>query len=355
MKTDLILESQFIRTRPCHNCHLCGSEGGLLYRGLRDRVFKTPGDWDLKKCRNSQCGLIWLDPMPLEEDIEKAYINYYTHWRADVKSENQSAYKRFYNLIKKGYLALKYGYPGQAERMWAYLLGVLMYLSPRRRADLDFRVMYTPWVPNGHFLEVGCGRGSMLKIMHDLGWHVEGVDFDLVAVENARAKGLLVSLGSLEAQKYPDNCFDVVAMSHVIEHVPDPSRLLLECFRVIKPGGRMVIVTPNYESMGHRLFKDCWRGLEPPRHLHIFSASSLRNAVKNAGFEKVKVSTTIRDADGMLMASQSIRLNGRHTMGTSQSRSTRLWGRGMQMLEWYALKLNQNLGEEIALIAIKNG
>jgi hypothetical protein len=64
---------------PCPNCYLCGTGGEPLYEGLKDRLFNAPGEWNLKRCPNPECGLLWLDPMPLEEDIGMAYETYFTH------------------------------------------------------------------------------------------------------------------------------------------------------------------------------------------------------------------------------------------------------------------------------------
>jgi SAM-dependent methyltransferase len=91
----------------------------------------------------------------------------------------------------------------------------------------------------------------------------------------------------LEDQHYPDASFDAVTLNHVIEHVPDPIQTLRECARILKKDGRLVILTPNSSSLGHRVFKQDWRGLEPPRHLHLFSMQSMRRTLELAGFRKV--------------------------------------------------------------------
>lgn len=120
--------------------------------------------------------------------------------------------------------------------------------------------------------------------MQALGWQVEGVDFDPKGVRNAQAKGLTVHLGDLDRQGYPDDSFDAVAMSHVIEHVPDPSALLRECRRILKPGGRLVVLTPNVASWGHRLYGSDWRGLEPPRRMRGSRPSIAAPARERAGY-----------------------------------------------------------------------
>lgn len=343
-----------IRTYSCPKCYLCGNEGKLLYQSLKDRLFGAPGEWNLKKCTNLECSLVWLDPMPLEEDIGKAYQTYYTH--QDTSNIPNTWPRRFYRLIKEGYLANKYGYLNSKVATWQKLLSILMYFDPGRCANLDFGVMYLPLQPNASLLEVGCGSGWMLQIMKDLGYNVEGVDFDFSAVENARNKGLCVKHGTLQSQNYLDNHFDVITMSHLIEHVHEPLKLLQECYRILKPGGTLVVVTPNINALGHTYFQESWLHLDPPRHLHIFTPNSLENLTKKAGFNTTNRLTTIRDANGLFLASQSIQQTGNHNMSSPQRKNLRLriWAKTLQLWEWAILKVRPNLGEEIVLIGKKS-
>lgn len=348
-----VKDSSEIRSYSCPNCYLCGYSGNLLYDKLNDRLFGAPGKWNLKECTNSECDLVWLDPMPLEEDIGKAYQSYYTH--QDNNNINYTGLRRFYRLIKEGYLANKYGYLNSTVATWQRLLSVLLYFDPGRCADLDFSIMYLPSQPNASLLEVGCGSGWMLEIMKGLGWKVEGVDFDPSAVENARNKGLCVKCGTLSSQGYPDNHFDVITMSHLIEHVHEPLKLLQECYRILKPGGKLVIVTPNIKALGHTYFKESWLHLDPPRHLHIFTPDSLENITKKAGFNTTHRLTTIRDANGLFLASRAIQRTGKHTMSNPKTKNLKLsiWAKLMQIWEWIILKNSPNVGEEIVLIGQK--
>ena len=68
-----------IKTRVNHNCIICGSRGEPIYHNLHDRLFDTPGKWNLKRCPNPQCNLVWLDPIPLKDELGKLYENYFTH------------------------------------------------------------------------------------------------------------------------------------------------------------------------------------------------------------------------------------------------------------------------------------
>lgn len=342
-------EQRVIRTNPCPHCRVCGARGKILYEGLRDCLFGAPGVWNFKQCPNPGCGLIWLDPMPLKEDIGIAYQHYYTHH--DISTPSNTWARRAYDAIKDGYVALRYGYPDTPT--WKKLLGMLIYLHPGRRADFDFSVMYLPAYRKGDLLEVGCGSGEMLTRIQGLGWHVEGVDFDSCAVQNARSKGLRVQLGTLEEQSYPDNHFDVITMSHTIEHVYDPVGNLRESYRILKDGGQLVLVTPNNESLGHKSFRAAWRGLEVPRHLYLFSAKVLQKLSHMVGFRSSNVKVTIRNARGIYLASHALQRAEGNGKGEAFIPNPNVKAEIWQLMEWVLCRINPNLGEEIILLAVK--
>lgn len=303
-----------IRTQACPNCLLCGSKGELLYSAQSDRLFGAGGSWNSNLCSDPGCNLIWLDPMPLVEDIGKAYENYYTHGQ-DGTEAHPSYLTRLYRSVAQSYIRAKFGYPLASTRTKARYLSFLLYLMPIRRRNLEVWARFLPWIPSGKLLDVGCGSGVWLEWIRKLGWDVQGVDFDPEAVKAARLAGLNVKCGSVEDQNYPSGSFDAIILYHVIEHVPDPIATLRECARLLKSGGTLVIGTPNGASLGHRFFKQDWRGLEPPRHLHIFSPQSLQRALNVAGFEDVQIRPDI----GLSIVSESLRLRRGRTRSFSLS------------------------------------
>jgi 2-polyprenyl-3-methyl-5-hydroxy-6-metoxy-1,4-benzoquinol methylase len=332
---------------------LCGGEGRLIYSGQKDRLFGATGAWDFKVCSNQECRLVWLDPMPITEDLGKAYANYYTHG-TNGPVRRAGLLKRMLALAQRGYWAQKYHYEIGSQPFLARILGRLLYLSPVRRREADGGVRCLSAVPQGRLLDVGCGSGEWLGEMRQRGWTVEGVDFDESAVKLAREAGLKVESGSLEEQHYPDDSFDAVTLNHVIEHVPDPVRTLAECARILKPAGKLVLFTPNSASLGHRLFKDSWRGLEPPRHLHIFSTKSMRRTLTAAGFQEITILPFIVTS----VIHQSLLLRwGRtdFTRGTPRSRPA--WGiaRLFKFLELCLLPWNPSLGDCVIAVAVKTG
>lgn len=349
--------TQQIRTKPSPLCICCQSEGTYLYKNLKDRLFGVVGEWHLKKCNNNECGLIWQDPMPIEEDLGFAYQSYYTHQDAlaSVKCGRlKQCLKDLYLSAKQSYLANKYGYSTTKVGLIYKLLGYLLYLTPNRRASVDFEVFYLDALPSGgKLLEIGCGSGVMLKGMQDRGWQVEGLDFDSQAVSNANHKGLKVRLGGLVEQDYLANSFDAIVMSHVIEHVYNPIQIIEECYRLLKPKGRLILITPNNFSLGHAKFKNNWRGLEPPRHLNIFNSQTLIKLLKINKFNQVSATTTIRDANNLFIASESLKSNGAYTMGSYTNTYNKIKGLFMQYVEWVWLSFDDSVGEELVIKATK--
>lgn len=310
-------------------------------------------------CVNSDCRLVWLDPMPLEEDIALAYKDYFTHHgtasaRWIEKGEHSAGLgQRLYNFVGRGYWKNHYGYFGVAGDR-AILPGYLAYLHPGWRASLDSKVFYLPARPGGRLLEIGSGSGRQLEIMNALGWQAEGVDRDPDARRNAMSRGLKVSLGVLEEQDFPGDYFDAVISNHVIEHVFDPVGLLKEVRRILKPGGRFVFITPNIESWGHRVFRHAdLMFMDSPRHLYVFSMPSFRRLAEQAGFSRINVLTTIRHASSLYFSDRAIERTGHFERSGAAPISDRLGAKWLQVVEWAVLKVKPTAGEEIVMIGEK--
>lgn len=198
-------------------------------------------------------------------------------------------------------------------------------------------------------LDLGCGDGSFLALMRDAGWHVTGIDPDAKAARTAQERfGLTVIVGSLQDAGFPNQSFDAVTLSHVIEHVHDPVALLSECRRVLKPGGRAVIVTPNIRSLGHRRFGASWRGLEPPRHFNLFSSQTLRNCCQRAGLSVQTLRTSARSADRVWQESTAIGQSNAST-GVDQGLWYRFRGMLFNLHEDTVVRIAEDAGEEIVV------
>jgi 2-polyprenyl-3-methyl-5-hydroxy-6-metoxy-1,4-benzoquinol methylase len=269
-------------------CPVCGSvERSLFYKGLTDRVFcVADGAWDLYRC--AQCSSGYLDPRPTPESIGRAYASYYTHDVEDHPIVRRKGRIRslLHDLIN-GYQNRRYGLrrsPALSIGRW------LLPLLPSLRTAADAECRHLPPLPagGGRILDVGCGNGGFLMLAQQAGWRVEGLDLDAGAVQAARSRGLEVHHGGIEVLSKYSACFDVITLCHVIEHVYDPITTLRRLYALLKPGGVLWLDTPNLASLGAMRFGPHWRDLDPPRHLVLFTPSSLMNSLVAAGFGSCK-------------------------------------------------------------------
>lgn len=293
-----------IAAAPLETCPVCGARGAFLYDRLSDLLFDAPGSWRLVRCPNSTCGLLWLDPMPQEPDLHKAYRTYPTHQDAPARQG------RLGNRLSAGlaaYRQARYGIPASAASRTDKLMAWVFRSIPSARVLADYPFSLLADRPKGCLLEIGCGGGETLKLLDQWGWTVSGLDTDANAVANARSKGLAVREGDLFAAGFAADGFDAVYSSHVVEHVPSPSRLFIEIERILKPGGICVVATPNARSLGHRFFGRNWRGLEPPRHLHLMTPEALTILAERAGLAVREVITSPRLAAAIYIQSMLLR------------------------------------------------
>lgn len=267
-----------IETCPRPSCPACGSPGQTLYDAVTDLLFGAWGTWRLRACSDDSCGTVWPDPSPSPAGLPAAYARYYTHDAGVTERAGPVA---------------------AAFRLLWRITGLAAERAALRRMTLD-------GVRPGRLLDVGCGDGRRLADLESLGWSVEGQEVDAAAVDAARRAGRRVHLGALEALQLSAGAYDAITMNHVIEHVHEPVALLAECRRLLAPGGRVVALTPNAASTGHRRYGLDWRGLEPPRHLQVFTPRALAAVAERAGFSHVDVRTSAANAYTFAVASQGI-------------------------------------------------
>lgn len=299
-------------------CPLCGSPTDSLHPNLRDQLFGAVGVWHLQRCSDQACGLGSLQPPPTSAEILAAYDSYHTHSPERGPTQNSApdsrASKSLLGILWAGarerYQARRFGYTPKPLKPVSHALSTVLSwiipMLPGHRADFETAVFYldapaalrannagtTLTAPR--LLEVGCGSGKLLARMRDFGWEVTGTDFDENAVKAASALTLDVRLGPLQAQNFAPESFDAVVLKHVLEHVPDPVNELRLCRSLLKPGGKLIVLTPNLAGRGHARWQAHWRGLEPPRHLHIFTPPALRTVIEQSGLHLAELRTTGR-------------------------------------------------------------
>jgi 2-polyprenyl-3-methyl-5-hydroxy-6-metoxy-1,4-benzoquinol methylase len=138
-------------------------------------------------------------------------------------------------------------------------------------------------------LDLGCATGLFLHELCQGGqWQGIGLDINEGALAAARRQAVDVLCGEASDLGLRSGFFDMVTMWDVIEHVPDPIGALAEVYRILRPGGVLLLSTVNGESWQARLWGRHWVGWDVPRHLQVFSSQTLCRLLENTGFEVVR-------------------------------------------------------------------
>ncbi len=215
--------------------------------------------YDYYKC--DACGVYFLHPMPDAAALAALYPESYVE-------PDDLQQTRAINPLRLARLKLRHGYAHLGANPIAAIAARLT--APFHGADRAIE-----FVPGGRLLDVGCGNGRYLRTMRSLGWQVEGVELNRQSAEFCRSTGLSVHNGDLASAQFPSASFDVITARHVIEHIPTPQRFMAELARLLKPGGRLVVETPNFSSLGWALFGTRWYATGIPYHLMLYSPGNL--------------------------------------------------------------------------------
>lgn len=132
-------------------------------------------------------------------------------------------------------------------------------------------------VPAGRGLDVGCGSGGNTETLRDLGWAMTAVEFSPAGARLTATRGLDVVRGDGRRLPFADASFDLVMSTDVWEHVDDDAAMAREAFRVLRPGGRLLVAVPAGA--------DLWSGHDVALgHLRRYDRAMLTGVVASAGF-----------------------------------------------------------------------
>ncbi|HUY62281.1 MAG TPA: class I SAM-dependent methyltransferase [Candidatus Paceibacterota bacterium] len=141
----------------------------------------------------------------------------------------------------------------------------------------------------GKLLDVGAANGYFVGVANARGWDAEGIEISSYAAEEGRRRGLAIQTGTLEDISFPDGTFDAVTMFDVLEHIPHPVSAVRAVTRMLRPGGALLINTPDTGSLVARMFGKRWHLYVPPEHLALFNAENLTKLLWSEGFEVLRV------------------------------------------------------------------
>lgn len=325
----------YIKTIRIPLCRNCNSQGILLQDNIVDPDCKIHGTWAFKQCSNSNCGLVWLDPAPMPNELWKAYTSYHTHTR--LPSNNLS--KAIISIV---------------NRLVRLLLMPVWIHRGLWKESRRLRLLTLGELKKGKLLDVGCGGGRFLWRMQRLGWQVTGIDFDAKATNSVTKRyGIETYTGDLLDAKFPASHFDAITLSHTIEHLIDPRAILIECFRILKSSGRIVITTPNVESNAKKFFGASWRGWEAPRHLQLFSVASLARSVSECGFDVIEARSSAVASAIIYQVSFNTHRGSAGQQSFFSKVKVLIWSYFQELVDFDHQKSGRNLAQNLLLVAEK--
>ncbi len=249
-------------------CDLCGSNAN-------SPVFEKNG---FSGVRCSACGLVFINPRPTAEYLKN-------------------------NVYNEGYFDAEKGY-GIED-----LFGKSRRDSLKRAEGLFTEV--EKYGVKGAVLDIGCAAGYFLETARKRGWEPHGVEISDFAAGHARdTLKLDVLTGDLLHLHLPREKFDLALLMDIIEHLTSPKEGLKKVFSALKPGGLLVVETPNYESAPARVLGTEWGLIAPEHHLFYFTPATLKKMSAESGFKFVSMSFPRWGLTDLLFSAGSLRKAG---------------------------------------------
>ena len=251
------------------SCVLCGERTEMLYDDCRDFEYFMTNPADFVRCSN--CRLVAIDPMPTRAELPSLYPPDY------------------HSFATAGNPVARF----------------LLHRYQRRQADRCRKQL----PPGGSFLEIGCANGDVLAELEAEFPVVQGIELSEEAAAAAQARGLDVFCGTLE-EFNTDQRYDLIFMSHVIEHVLDPVATVARITSLLAPGGVLYLETPNIGSLDAKIWKQRWGLIHFPRHLYLFDRTTIRRLIESAGLETEAVRWEPNSCGWALSVQSELRRHG---------------------------------------------
>ena len=346
--------AQVPRCQKVEYCPICARRERRPRYASLDLLCGVPGVFEYAECLS--CTTIYQDPCVISEDLGLCYPSaYFTH-AAPGSHETPDDNGAIRAWLREAVLSAWDGGGRSSAGSLQFLVGGIVGLFPslRQRARYGLMDELALRAEMGRCLEVGPGRGTDLRQLRRLGWHAIGLDVDPVAAANAaQFSGCDVRVGTMAAADLPRSWFDLIYMSHAVEHLPDVERSLSRCLDVLVEGGRLVLVYPNSRSLTTRRWGAHSPTLDPPRHLVLPPVEAMRALLRRIGFTNIALRSTARFALGYHCVARQYAA-GRRGVGFlpgSPNLGDALFSLGEHLLT----AVGAQLGEEIVAVAHKGG
>jgi SAM-dependent methyltransferase len=241
-------------------CRLCGGNLKPWLEMPIDAKKDAPTSFkSMVRCDHCAAGMI--SPQPKPDEIPEFYQlpTYYTHGESHIRHVE--------------------------PRFWDKVLTKLAWKADRATPfDPDAIAKILP--KDASICDLGCGHGLILKRFKELGFNVIGVDPDPSSRKLAGEAGVLVLPGTAEdlPAELATRQFDLVIMTHSLEHCIDPVAALANAHRLTRPGGYFYCEVPNCGCLHFETLTVCSETFDSPRHLWFFTPQALRHAIECSGY-----------------------------------------------------------------------
>ena len=233
-------------------CPVCGAND--------ERELWTKRGARYVKC--ARCSLVYENPRLSTEELKQLYSSHSYYVQMPGKEPN-SGYENYHSQC-----------------------------TPQLQREYFSIVQRFARVKTGRFLDVGCGTGGVVATAKGCGWEAVGQEISDWAVEQARKLGREIINASLLEAAFPENYFDAVSLFDVLEHLPSPVNYIKEIHRILKPGGLLVIETPNIAGFFARyLYKENSDLIKPRAHICLFTPQSASRLCAYVSFSDIRIET----------------------------------------------------------------
>jgi len=220
-------------------CPLCGMDDTKLVFKRKDLTHQVSEfEFPVVHCR--RCGMVYVNPRPTATDIHR----FYTDDFYNISSTPEQTILEKCKVLQAKYDKIKGMKPGT-------------------------------------LLDIGCSKGEFMFMMKNKGWTVKGLEFSL---KPPNLFNLDIHYGDLVTAPFEKESFDLITLWAVLEHVYDPKETLASINRLIKPGGSLVMLVTNFNSIPARFM----RHDDIPRHTNMFTKKTITEMLNQTGFKPVK-------------------------------------------------------------------
>jgi len=250
------------------DCDLCGS-------AETNPLYKKDG---LTIARCAGCGLARVNPRPTDTYLKKEIYN-----------------EGYFNA-ERGF-GIENAFGNEA-------------VENASRAERIFKRIEKMAAP-GKMIDVGCASGVFMREGQRRGWSARGIEISEYAAEQSRRRfNLDVSSCDFIQADLPAGEFDLVLMMDLIEHLSSPAKGVEKAYEILKPGGLLVIETPNLDGAAARFLGAEWGLIAPLHHLFYFTASTLKRLVSERGFDIASIEYPLWGLSDLLLSAGSFRKAG---------------------------------------------